>query len=130
EAALNASTRPANLVVEGRPVTLSAADIIAGRGITEHLSTMRSIGEATLGPDGRPRITEPRTIVDLGGNVRVDLLNPTRTVEGRALTTTELGLMQQVRESPHGQRIAAEHALTMIEEMFHIRQFMNNGAPI
>ncbi len=131
ENARNASTKPANLDINGVALpAMSAADIIAGRGVTEHINGMRTVGEAIRTPEGRFVINEPRTQVRLSDGVIVDVLNPRRAADGRALNLTQQAEMNRVVESANGRRIVAEHAFTMMEEMFHIRQYAERGTPL
>ncbi|MBX9695756.1 MAG: hypothetical protein K2Z81_25450, partial [Cyanobacteria bacterium] len=129
EVARLAQTRPSNLKVERVPIEISVDEILSGK-VADHINGMRRTGDASLYSDGSYRITEPRTIVKLPDGSCVDLINPTVTTKGTPLTSAQKATVSRVLASPHGQRLVAEHAFIMFEEMFHVRQMAEGGKPV
>ncbi|MBX9695940.1 MAG: hypothetical protein K2Z81_26375, partial [Cyanobacteria bacterium] len=109
---------------------VNASDLLAGTAAKKHINSMRDAARAYKLKDGKMGVIEPQTIIKLESGALVDLMNPAKTMDGRTLTAEETKAINAVLESPQGKRIMAEHAFIMMEEMFHIKQFVNDGKPI
>lgn len=68
------------------------------------------------------RLPQPRA--DLGGGLTVDLVTG---ASSRPLDLGQQTVVEGFRRSPAGQRLQAEHALTLLEERVHVEQFRASG---